>query len=257
MLCSFGLAVLSWADDLVGLPMIPRLLSQIAMASVGTFTLGGPLPVFQGYLPATADAIATAFLWVGFINLFNFADGIDGNAGAKATALGLGIFALALVGSIPPVFGQLAVTMAAVAAGFLLWNWHPARIFMGDVGSVPLGFLLAWLLLRIASEGQWAPAMILPMVYLSDTGLTYLVKIARGDRFWRPHRDHFYQRAAQRDGVTHAQVVEVILLGDEILICLAIFATRGVVWPSLLGAGLTAVGVLAYLSYGFRNEPGL
>ncbi len=257
LLCSLGLAIPSWVDDLVGLPWAPRLIWQMTMASVGTMLLDGPQRVFQGLLPPAADMLVTGFLWVGFINLFNFADGIDGNAGTKATALGVGMFLLALLGEIPDVLGELGVAIAAVACGFLLWNWHPARIFMGEVGSVPLGFLLAWLLLSMATEGQWAPAIILPLVYLSDTGLTYLMKVVRRERFWHPHRDHFYQRAAARKEVSHAQVVKVILVGDVIMILMAVLAASGPAWPSLLGAGVAAGAVMAYLTLGFRNRPAL
>ena len=248
MACSLGLAIVSWADDLVGLPKMPRFLCQIAMASVGTYVLDSPVAVFQGHLSPTADALGTVFLWVGFINLFNFSDGIDGNAGTKATVLGIGIFLLSLAGVIPEPLGYLGITVAAAASGFLVWNWHPARIFMGDVGSVPLGFLLGWLLLRAAGEGQWAPAIILPLIYLSDTCVTYLLKILRRKRFWHPHRDHFYQRAVQREGVTHSHVVKVILVGDVLLIAMAMAAAQGLILPALLGAGLTAASVITYLS---------
>ena len=248
MVFSLGLAIVSGADDLWDLPMMPRLALQAVMATLGTLVLGGHSTVFQGSLPAGLDFAATVFLWVGFINLFNFTDGIDGNAGTKAAMLGAGIFILAIQGMMPAVFGHLAITVTAVACGFLVWNWHPARIFMGDVGSVTLGFLLAWLLLRAASEGQWAPAIILPLIYLSDSCLTYLPKIARRERFWHPHRDHYYQRAVQREGVTHSHVVKVVLVGDVILIALATVAARGPIWPALFGAGVIAVAVITYLS---------
>ena len=125
---------------------------------------------------------------------------------------------------------------------------------MGDVGSVTLGFVLAWLLFRTAGEGQWAPAIILPLIYVSDTGLTYLLKIVRRERFWHSHRDHYYQRAVRRDGVNHAQVVKVILLGDVLLVAMAMFAAQGLIWPSLIGGAGTAVAVIAYLSLGLGNR---
>jgi UDP-N-acetylmuramyl pentapeptide phosphotransferase/UDP-N-acetylglucosamine-1-phosphate transferase len=255
LLCSLALAIPSWMDDLTGLPWVPRLILQIVTASIGTILLNAPLPVFQGLLPYALDLPATVFLWVGFVNLFNFTDGIDGNAGTKATALGVGMFLLALLGAIPVVLGELGLTAAAAAAGFLLWNWHPARIFMGDVGSVPLGFLFAWLLLSMAGHGQWAPAVILPLVYLSDTGLTYLVKIARRERFWYTHKDHYYQRAVTRDGITHAQVVKVVLVGDVMMIIMALLSTQGFLWWALLGAALASVAVLAYLDLGLKGLP--
>ena len=125
---------------------------------------------------------------------------------------------------------------------------------MGDIGSVPLGFLLGWLLLCLATQGQWAPALILPLIYLTDSGLTYAGKITRGEKFWHPHRDLYYQRAAHDTEATHADVVKSILLGDIVLIGLATFAAQGMISLSLLGGALTSVAVIAYLRFGFRQR---
>ena len=251
--CSGVLAILAWIDDLGKVSPMVRLLAQIVTATIGTFLLTGPLPVFQGLLPTALDTAATVFLWVGFTNLFNFTDGIDGNAATKGIVLGLGIFALTIFEGIPSGLGELGITAAAAVFGFLVWNWHPARIFMGDVGTIPLGFLLGWLLLCLATQGQWAPALILPLIYLADSGLTYGLKIIRGEKFWRPHRDLYYQRAAQCTDTTHADVVKVILMGDIVLIGLAILAAQGMIGLSLLGATITSTAVIAYLRFGFQQ----
>jgi len=279
LVCSVGLAIPAWIDDLgivnsvrghvngdavVHFPdvraihtrdffVLLQLFWQVVIASIGTFFLTGPLPIFQGLLPTALDTSATVFLWVGFINLFNFTDGIDGNAGTKAVVLGVGIFALSIFGEFPSGLGELGIITAAIALGFLVWNWYPARIFMGDIGSIPLGFLLGWLLLSLAGRGQWAPALILPLIYLSDSGLTYMAKITRGEKFWRGHRDLFYQRAAHCTEATHADIVKVILLGDIVLLGLAIFATQGMIALSLIGAIATSAAVIAYLRFGFRQ----
>ena len=252
--CSGVLAILAWIDDLGNVNSMFRLLAQIVTATIGTLLLTGPLPVFQGLLPTALDTSATVFLWVGFTNLFNFTDGIDGNAATKGMVLGLGIFALSILGGISSGLGELSITAAAASVGFLVWNWYPARIFMGDIGSVPLGFLLGWLLLHLATQGQWAPALILPLIYLADSGFTYAGKIARGEKFWQPHRDLLYQRAAHCTDATHAEVVKVILLGDIVLIGLAVLAAQGMISLSLLGATLTSAVVMVYLRFGFRRE---
>jgi UDP-N-acetylmuramyl pentapeptide phosphotransferase/UDP-N-acetylglucosamine-1-phosphate transferase len=253
LVCSVGLVIPAWIDDLGQVSSMSRLLGQIVIVIIAMFFLTGPFPVFQGVLPTALDAPATVFLWVGFTNLFNFTDGIDGNAATKAMVLGFGVFALSIFGEIPSGLGELGITAAAAAAGFLVWNWHPARIFMGDVGSIPLGFLLGWLLLSLATRGQWAPALILPLIYLADSGLTYTGKITRREKFWRPHRDLYYQHAARSPGVTHADVVKVILLGDLVLVGLAILSAQGMISLSLIGATVTSVTVIIYLKVGFRQ----
>ena len=101
--------------------------------------------MFQGWLPAGLDRAAAALLWVWFVNLYNFMDGIDGIAGSETAAIGIGLalFAIAGIGNDPALAAPAAI-IAAAAIGFLVWNWAPARIFLGDVGSVPLGYLLGF-----------------------------------------------------------------------------------------------------------------
>src|SRR5205085_11211304 len=126
--------------------------------ALGAAALAGfaTLSLTQDWLPLWLDAAATALLWLWFINLFNFMDGIDGLAGSEAAAiaLGLALFAAAGVGK-EPLLVLLAAPIAAAAIGFLLWNWAPARIFLGGVGSVPLGYLLGFLLPGVAWSGHW------------------------------------------------------------------------------------------------------
>ncbi len=219
-----ALMLLSWADDRRGLPIGLRLAAHLAAAVIGLAALPGAGQVFQGYLPPLLDRAATALLWVWFINLFNFMDGIDGITGTETACLGIGT---ALVASLAgPVAGdRIAPALAAAAGGlgFLKWNWHPAKLFLGDSGSVPLGYLLGWLLLGLAGEGLWAPALILPLYYLADATLTLARRALRGERFWRAHREHFYQRALGTDG-NHAAIVRLILAADLVLIGLGAWA---------------------------------
>ena len=153
---ALGLAAISWLDDLRGgLSALLRLLAQVAAVAAGIASLPGDALVFQGALPALVDHALAAAAWLWFVNLFNFMDGIDGISGAEGASLGLGTFLLVLLGVAPAGLGPLGLALAGVSLGFLLWNWNPAKIFLGDVGSVPLGYLAGWLLLALATAGAW------------------------------------------------------------------------------------------------------
>ena len=141
---------------------------------------------------------------------------------------------------------SLAAVPAGAAAGFLVLNWHPARLFLGDTGSVPLGYLLGWLLVWSACVADlWWLALVLPLYYWADATLTLLVRSARGEKVWRAHRQHAYQ-AAVRAGASHADVAGFIALINLVLVQLALTATVRLipVWSALtLAAVLTATAV--------------
>jgi UDP-N-acetylmuramyl pentapeptide phosphotransferase/UDP-N-acetylglucosamine-1-phosphate transferase len=142
--------------------------------------------------------------------------------------------------------------LVAAVGGFLPWHWEPAKIFLGEVGSVPLGYLLGWLLLLFASQGFWAPALILPLYFLADASLTLVRRALRHPRPWEPHREHAYQRAVQ-GGWRHAQVVRRVVLCNLILIGLAWWAVTGHPWRALLGSFLTVALLLATLEFKARH----
>jgi UDP-N-acetylmuramyl pentapeptide phosphotransferase/UDP-N-acetylglucosamine-1-phosphate transferase len=218
-----GLALVSFADDLRSLPPLTRLLAQLVAVAGGLAVLPGAGAVFQGLLPPALDLVLAGLLWIWFVNLYNFMDGIDGITGAETAFLGAGLAFAAFINRELAGTGQVAlgVVTAAAALGFLRWNWHPARIFLGDVGSVPLGYLLGWLLLASAASGAWKAALILPGYYLADATWTLARRALRGARIWEPHREHLYQRAVQR-GLSHAAVVKRILALNVVLLGLAL-----------------------------------
>ncbi len=229
-----------------------RLASHFGAAALGlALALDGL--VFQGWLPLWLDRALAALAWVWFVNLFNFMDGIDGISGVEAAAIGGGLaLVLAQAGQLD--HGPLALALAAAATGFLVWNWHPARIFLGDVGSVPLGYLLGWLLLDAAARGLWAPALILPLYYLADATWTLARRIARREPFWKAHRQHFYQRAVA-GGLGHARVALTILAADLRLVLLALLAGRGWWATGLAGAALVVALLLGHLARAGRAAP--
>jgi UDP-N-acetylmuramyl pentapeptide phosphotransferase/UDP-N-acetylglucosamine-1-phosphate transferase len=241
-----ALALVSWYDDLGELAFGWRLGAHLIAAALGATYLLGPAPVFQGLLPPLADRIVAALLWAWFINLYNFMDGIDGITCVETIALGLGVVLVAQLSGDAAHVAAPALTLAAGALGFLRWNWPRAGIFLGDVGSVPLGFLTGWLLLLLATQGQWAPALILALYYLADSSVTLLRRLLRRERIWQAHRSHFYQRALAADN-DHGAVLKLIIGGDVALLLLALLAIR-FPWPALIVAVLAVTSLLAQLT---------
>lgn len=241
------LALVSWADDLKSRPASLRFGVQVAAVVLGLWALD-PAPVFQGLLPLPLDRALTALLWLWFINLFNFMDGIDGITAVETVAISAGLALIAAGAPHFPLGAFDAAVPAAAALGFLFWNWAPSRIFLGDVGSVPLGYLLGWLLVVAAAGGFWEAALILPLYYLADATWTLLRRALRREKLWRAHREHFYQRAVQR-GFSHAAVAGRIAACNAVLVALALFsplASPGQSWI-LLGLAVLAVGVLLFM----------
>lgn len=230
-----ALALLSFVDDLRGLPVVFRLAVHFVAALSALALFPREALVFQGLLPLPLDRAAAALIWVWLINLYNFMDGIDGITGVETVCIGTGIAAVSFVDG--SGMAAAALVAVAVALGFLRFNWQPASVFLGDAGSVPLGYVMGWLLLVLARDGHWAPALILPLYYLADATVTLARRARRGEALWRAHRDHFYQRALR--GNDHAAVARLVLAGDIGLIALALLALA---WP------LIAIGLALLLS---------
>jgi UDP-N-acetylmuramyl pentapeptide phosphotransferase/UDP-N-acetylglucosamine-1-phosphate transferase len=240
----------SWVDDLKSLSARVRLLAQIFAVSVVFWVMPMSKFYFQNILPLWLDNLVAVLLWVWFINLFNFMDGIDGISVVEASSIGIGIFFLMTLGVVQLTHGLLGLSIAAAAFGFLWWNWEPAKVFLGDVGSIPLGFLLGWLLLDILASQYWPVAVILPLYYLADATITLGRRGWRGERIWRAHREHFYQQATAR-GLSHSRV-SLLIAGANVL--LIGFATLSLTYPllALIGA-FAVVGVFLLVLRGSRN----
>ena len=182
-----ALAVLSFLDDLFTLPTAVRLLGHLG-AAVAVVLLELRFPGWTAFV-----LLALAVAW--YANLYNFMDGSDGLAGGMAV-FGFGAYAAAAWWSDVHPLAELCVVLAAASAGFLVRNFPPARIFMGDVGSVPLGFLAGALGLVGWNDGVWPlwfPVLVFAP-FVCDATLTLLKRLARGERVWQAHRDHYYQR---------------------------------------------------------------
>lgn len=188
---------------LVGVSFLDDLLDMPVAIRFGTHFLAS-LVFSASILPHSVFLIlacAIAFVWA--INLYNFMDGSDGLAGGMAL-FGFGFYALAAWMTNDTGFALLNMTVAASAGAFLFFNFHPARIFMGDTGSIPLGFLAAAFALigwHRADWPSWFPLMVFSP-FLADSTVTLFKRLFRREKIWKAHREHYYQRLI-RMGLGH------------------------------------------------------
>lgn len=227
---ALALAVVSFADDVAGLPTVVRFTAQLAAAAaVLAWQLGYAEPVLFA-------AFVFAIAW--YANLYNFMDGSDGLAGGM-TVFGFGAYALAALLSGADAFAALCASIAAAAAGFLVFNFPPARIFMGDAGSVPLGFLAGALGVIGWSRGYWP--VWFPLLafapFVCDATLTLLRRLLRRERVWQAHKEHYYQRLV-RMGFGHRGTAFIEYAAMAGCAALALAARRE---PPAMQAGALAV----------------
>jgi UDP-N-acetylmuramyl pentapeptide phosphotransferase/UDP-N-acetylglucosamine-1-phosphate transferase len=190
-----ALAAMSLLDDVFSLPTLLRLCAHLAVATIAI--------ALELQFPGWPVAIAFVFGVAWYTNLYNFMDGSDGLAGGMAV-IGFGAYAIAAHLAGAPGLAAVCGMLSAAAAAFLTKNYPPARIFLGDVGSVPLGFLAGVLGLVGWNKGLWP--MWFPLLvfapFVCDATLTLLRRMMRRERIWQAHREHYYQRLV-RSGLGH------------------------------------------------------
>jgi len=240
-----ALGAVSWIDDRRGLSPAVRLLAQAVAVSACLAWMPPEVRVLPA-LPLALERLLLGVAWLWFVNLFNFMDGIDGLAGSEAVAIAMGYLVLAAYLGVGGPLVHLALIVAAASVGYLVWNWHPARVFMGDAGSVPLGFVLGWLLIDLAVAGLWAAAAILPLYFAADATYTLLRRALRGEKPWQAHREHFYQRAVL-GGATPAGVAWRVGAANAAFLALALVSTARPL-AALAGAALVLALLLAELA---------
>lgn len=255
-----GLVLLfvSFLDDRASLSASLRLGIQ-AMVVAFALTYFHYGLVFQGLLPWWADRIAVGIVWLWFINLYNFMDGIDEITSVETGSIVVGLIFLVI--SEAGIKNFLAVDGAVLGGAILafwLFNRHPARIFLGDAGSVPLGFLVGFLLLALAAQGYWIPALILPAYYISDATYTLLRRLVAGKKIWEAHSEHAYQ-CAVRMGRRHDDVARHVLALNMLLVTLAVVSLLGGLagWLSLAGAYVLSTMLMVYFGQPVKALPSL
>lgn len=193
LLAALALAALSLLDDVRGLPVGLRMAVHAAVATACLLLLG-----LDGWaLPGAVLAV----VWM--TNLYNFMDGADGLAGGMAV-IGFGTLALLAWMADAVMLGAHCAAVALAALAFLRFNFPPARLFMGDAGSIPLGFLAATFGILGASQQvwHWSVPLLVFSPFIVDASITLLARLRRGERIWRAHRSHYYQRLV-RGGWSH------------------------------------------------------
>ena len=209
-------AVVSWLDDLYSLPFWSRLIVHFAAACILVYDVGYWSDLLVPIVLSTVSVgntlgFAMTVVWlVWFLNAYNFMDGIDGIAGLQALVTGAAWVAVAWMFGLGSIF-LLSGAIACSVAGFLIHNWAPARVFMGDVGSAFLGFTLAAMpfLSRKEGGGNIPVLPILALLFLwffvFDTVFTFIRRVFAGKRVWEAHREHIYQKLVI-EGRTHGAV---------------------------------------------------
>ena len=224
-------AAVGWIDDRTGVSARVRFavhVAAVALVIAGTASLGAlRMPGFPDLPWIQFTAAAFALVWL--INLFNFMDGIDGLAGAEAAFVASGlVVCLVLDGQGGAGAATCAALLAGASLGFLTWNWPPAKIFMGDVGSGFLGFALGGVALLAHREtglNLWVPTILLA-VFVTDATLTLVRRIGRGERWYSAHRSHAYQWLSRQYGAHRPVTMAVVAVNLGWLLPLAILATR-------------------------------
>jgi UDP-N-acetylmuramyl pentapeptide phosphotransferase/UDP-N-acetylglucosamine-1-phosphate transferase len=245
---TIALAIVGAIDDIRPLPALPRLVAQLL--TVGTIVALLPAPVLP-LLPFWLDRVLFILAGVWFVNLVNFMDGIDWMTVAEVVPITAGLVIASAFGALKPL--ELAATLALAGAmiGFAPFNRPVARLFLGDVGSLPIGLLLFWLLSQLAAE-HLAAALLLPLYYLADASIVLLRRAIEGEPVTQAHRTHFYQRATER-GFTVMDIIARVFLVNISLVALA---TITIVWPSpAIAFGALALGcaLVGWLLFAFAR----
>ena len=241
------IALVGAIDDIRPIAVMPRLILQVAGVAIVLAALPVDLRVVP-LLPYWLERalLGLAILW--FVNLVNFMDGIDWMTVAEVAPLTSGLVLFGLMGALPRDATIVALALCGAVIGFAPCNRPVARLFLGDVGSLPIGLLLGWLLVVLAGTGHFAAALLLPLYYLADATITLLRRLANGEPILQAHRSHFYQRAMD-GGFSIYQVVGRVFLLNIALIGLAVttlLTTSYLLHAAALIAGGVLVALLLY-----------
>jgi len=221
------IAIVGFADDIKSLPVLTRLALQAAAVGIIVFAASDDLRIVPACpLWIERGLILLAGLW--FLNLVNFMDGLDWMTVAEVVPMTAAIVVLGSLGEFPASPTIVAAALCGAMVGFAPFNRPVAKIFLGDVGSLPIGLLLGWCLLQLAWHQHFVAALLLPLYYLSDATATLLRRLVRRESFWMAHRSHFYQRATDNGFTVWGVVSEVFILN----LALAALAIASIVTPS-------------------------
>ena len=238
------LAAVGMIDDLRPIPVVPRLALQLAAVTLLFATLPSQMRILE-VIPVSLERVLVILGMLWFINLVNFMDGLDWMTVAEMLPMTVTLAALAFFGEAPEDILPIMLALAGALLGFAPFNRPLARLFLGDVGSLPIGLLTGWCLLELASRQHFAAALLLPLYYIADATITLFRRLANGERFWDAHRSHFYQRATD-NGFSVRQVITEVFLLNMLLAGLAIASVA--VQSTGIDLAMLALGAIAVMA---------
>lgn len=236
------MALIGAIDDIRPIPVLPRLLLQAAAVGAVLYALPADLQIVPAS-PLWLERLVLLVAGLWFVNLVNFMDGLDWITAAEVIPVTAALAMFGMFGALPPVAALVAGTLGGAMLGFAPFNRPVAKIFLGDVGSLPIGLLLAWCFVELAFAGHLAAAILLPLYYLFDATLTLLRRAARHEAIWQAHRSHFYQRATD-NGFAVIEVVRMVFglnIGLAVLAGLTVYFTSTAANVFLMALGASAV----------------
>jgi UDP-N-acetylmuramyl pentapeptide phosphotransferase/UDP-N-acetylglucosamine-1-phosphate transferase len=249
MAAAIGLAVVGAVDDIRPIQPLPRLALQAAAVLVVLTAL----PVELRVLPVIPWWVERALMAIGliwFVNLVNFMDGLDWITVAEIVPISAALVLFGVFGALPSEATLCAVALCGAMLGFAPFNKPLARLFLGDVGSLPIGLLVGWMLIVLA-EHHLVAALLLPLYYLADATITLAWRFARGERVTQAHRSHFYQHAADA-GTSAGSVSGWVFVTNIVLALLAALSfNASLAWQMVLLA--SGCGIVALLLANFAR----
>jgi UDP-N-acetylmuramyl pentapeptide phosphotransferase/UDP-N-acetylglucosamine-1-phosphate transferase len=234
------IAIVGFADDVKPVPVLPRLMLQALAVGVVVYSAPADLtiiPVCPLWLER--GLILLAGLW--FVNLVNFMDGLDWMMVAEVVPITGAMIMLGWLGELSGPATTVAAALCGAMVGFAPFNRPVAKVFLGDVGSLPIGLLLGWGLLQLTYHQQYTAALLLPLYYVADATVTLLRRLIGRQPFWTAHRSHFYQRATD-NGVAVFRVIGEVFVLNAGLAVMAVVSTRT---PAAAGTVLMVIGSAA------------
>jgi UDP-N-acetylmuramyl pentapeptide phosphotransferase/UDP-N-acetylglucosamine-1-phosphate transferase len=238
-------------DDIRPLPAGMRLILQAVVIAGVIYTLPDQLRVVP-QLPWWLERVLLLIGGLWFVNLVNFMDGIDWMTVAEVIPITATLTVLGILGALPSYAVLLALALGGAMIGFAYFNRPTAKIFLGDVGSLPIGLILGWLLLLVAGGGHLVAAVVMPLYYLADATITLFRRLIGREPFWEAHRTHFYQRATDMGFSTMAVVARVFAVNIGLGI-LAVISAIVPGRPSEIAALTIGAVLVAWLLTAFER----
>jgi UDP-N-acetylmuramyl pentapeptide phosphotransferase/UDP-N-acetylglucosamine-1-phosphate transferase len=250
LLAALLMGALGVVDDMHNLAPGLKLLAQAVAVVLVIAALPGDLRILP-FLPVSMERglLFLGALW--FVNLVNFMDGIDWMMVAEVVPVTAGVALVGALGALPSEGLVVALALNGAMLGFAPFNRPVARLFLGDMGSLPIALLLAWLLLLVAGSGHLAAAVLLPLYFVGDATVTLWRRLATGEKVWEAHRTHFYQRAGD-GGFSNMEIIGRVLAVNAALVALA--AVSVLVGTAAAGATVgLGIGLVAWLLASFNR----